>query len=43
MDTKNAYVGERDALEALRYDWALPAVEAAAVEMLRRKVKDREI
>jgi len=43
MDTKNAFVGERDALETLRHEWALPAVEAAAAETLRAKLAAREL
>ena len=43
MDTKKAYVVERDALESLPHEWALPAVELKAVERLRRLVNTRTL
>ena len=38
MDTAKAYVAEREALEALRHEWALPKVEVQAAARLRRLV-----
>lgn len=38
MDTAKAYVAEREALEALRHEWALPQVETRAVVRLRKLV-----
>ena len=43
MDTVKAYVGERDALEALPHEWQLPAVEAACVKRLRHQLDAREL
>jgi hypothetical protein len=43
MDTVKAYVAERDALEALPHEWALPAVEVAAAARLRRLLDTRTL
>ena len=41
MDTKKAYVVERDALESLPHDWALPEVEKKAATRLKRLLAQR--
>jgi hypothetical protein len=38
MDTAKAYVAEREALEGMRHEWALPKVEAQAVARLKKLV-----
>ena len=43
MDTKKAYVVERDALESLPHQWVLPTVEAQAAERLRRLISTRTL
>jgi len=43
MDTKKAYVVERDALESMPHEWALPAVELQAVARLRRLLATRTL
>jgi hypothetical protein len=43
MDTKKAYVVERDALESMPHEWALPAVEVKAAERLRRLISTRTL
>ena len=43
MDTKKAYVVERDALESLPHEWVLLAVEARAAERLRRLISTRTL
>ena len=41
MDTVKAYVAEREALESLLHEWALPAVEVAAAARLKRMLAER--
>jgi hypothetical protein len=43
MDTVKAYVAERDALESLPHEWALPGVEAAAAARLKRLLDTRTL
>ena len=43
MDTVKAYVAERDALESLPHEWALPAIEKAAAARLRRQIETRTL
>ena len=38
MDTGQAYKAERDALEHMPHEWALPAMEASAERFLREAV-----
>ena len=38
MDTAKAYVAEREALEAMRHEWAMDKVEEQAVTRLKKLV-----
>lgn len=43
MDTPKVYVAEREALEGMHVEWALPKMEEAAVKTLQRKLANRVI